>query len=96
MLTNLKLRLEEKEEKIKEQQEEIELIKRQDRIDILLADGFYLECGKSLKENVCENIKYYFQQDIKPEQIKHVRVVLARMEMMAIISHYGSNFLIQM
>ena len=74
MLTNLRLRLEEKEEKIKEQQEEIELIKRQDRVDVLLADGFYVEKGKSLKENVVINIKYYFDMDIKAEQINHLLV----------------------
>ena len=60
MLTNLHLRLEEKEGIIKEQEEEIELIKRQDRVDVLLADGFYMERGKSLKENVDHKYQILF------------------------------------
>ena len=37
-----------------------------------MVDGFYLKRGKSLKTNVVENIKYYFDVDIKVEEIKHV------------------------
>ena len=38
----------------------------------LLADGFYMERGKSLKLNVCENLNYYSDMDVKPEELKHV------------------------
>ena len=53
-------------------EEDVELIKRQDRVDTLLIDGFYMEKNMSLKENVCANVKYYFDIDLKCEELKHV------------------------
>ncbi len=52
--------------------EEVELIKRQDRVDTLLIDGFYMKQNKSVKENVCINVNYYFDMDITCDDIKHV------------------------
>ena len=72
LVQNLNLRLDEKEEQLKEQKEMLEVVTRQERVDVLLIDGFLLERGKSLKLNVCENIKYYFEEDIDPSAIKHV------------------------
>ncbi len=71
-IQNLNLRLQEKDEQLKEQKEMLEVVTRQERVDVLLIDGFLVERGKTLKTNVCENIKYYFDEDIDTGAIKHV------------------------
>ena len=53
-----------------EHDEELETIKRHDRLDTLLIDSFLLEKGKSLKQNVVENIKYYLDIDMSCDEIK--------------------------
>ena len=47
-------------------------------MDTLLIDGFYLEKGKLLKENVCEHLAYYVDFKLDPTEIKFV-------------SHFGST-----